>query len=651
MNESKFFMSIDFNVLNHLGINLYSNIAAVLSEAVANAYDADASEISIDIINQDEIVITDNGCGMNVDDINDKFLKVGYQKRSEKDDLITPLYNRKPMGRKGIGKLSLMSIAKRIEIHTKKEAGIPEAFLLDVKKIEKLINEKSKEPYYPEEIVPYFTEIKGTKIILKDIRKNRTLSHPEKIRKDLARRFMLTTSNFKVKINGETLKLADREYFKNVIKIFKYGDCKIDFKKECSPSVQVEERPNSFLIDNNNNIVTGWIGYVEKAEFLKFDGNNNLNKISVLAKGKVGQEDILGDLHNSSMFTNYLIGEIEANFLDGDKDLATSSREGYQKESNEYIELFQFIRREVAYIGTDWNKHKENDGLNKAVAIEPYINTWFESLEGDEKSAAKKILGNINRIVIDESKRKEITKYGILAFEKLKYSKNLSLIENLQPENIIAAGKVLRGVDAVEGSMYYQIVKTRLDIIDKFESITNEDSREKVIQQYLFEHLWLLDPSWERPTSNETMERSIKKIFNEEVSLTKAEQDARLDICFKDFAGKLVVVELKKYRREITTGELHEQTAKYSSGVEKCLKREGKSRHYEIIFILGKDVKTTNSKEEKERQSASLKLYNTRIVFYDELISNARNAYKSYLDAKVKINSIIKLFEKLETKE
>jgi hypothetical protein len=32
-------MTVDLNVLGHLGINLYSNIAAVLTEAVANAWD------------------------------------------------------------------------------------------------------------------------------------------------------------------------------------------------------------------------------------------------------------------------------------------------------------------------------------------------------------------------------------------------------------------------------------------------------------------------------------------------------------------------------------------------------------------------------------------------------------------------------------
>lgn len=36
--ENKFIMSLSLNVLNHLGINLYSNIPAVLSEIVANSW-------------------------------------------------------------------------------------------------------------------------------------------------------------------------------------------------------------------------------------------------------------------------------------------------------------------------------------------------------------------------------------------------------------------------------------------------------------------------------------------------------------------------------------------------------------------------------------------------------------------------------------
>ncbi len=66
---SKYEMNVDLNVLNHLGINLYTKIPAVLSEAVANAYDADATEVKINICS-DCVTISDNGNGMSNSEVN-----------------------------------------------------------------------------------------------------------------------------------------------------------------------------------------------------------------------------------------------------------------------------------------------------------------------------------------------------------------------------------------------------------------------------------------------------------------------------------------------------------------------------------------------------------------------------------------------------
>jgi len=40
MSSQDYTLTLDLNVLNHLGINLYSNVPAVLSEVVANSWDA-----------------------------------------------------------------------------------------------------------------------------------------------------------------------------------------------------------------------------------------------------------------------------------------------------------------------------------------------------------------------------------------------------------------------------------------------------------------------------------------------------------------------------------------------------------------------------------------------------------------------------------
>src|SRR4051794_19130562 len=106
-------MTITLNVLEHLGINLYSSTPAVLSEAVANAWDANARHVDIEInAIEGRIVITDDGDGMTEEEINKKFLMVGYHRReSGGNEATTNRLGRHVMGRKGIGKLSLFAIA------------------------------------------------------------------------------------------------------------------------------------------------------------------------------------------------------------------------------------------------------------------------------------------------------------------------------------------------------------------------------------------------------------------------------------------------------------------------------------------------------------------------------------------------------------
>lgn len=647
----KFRMSIDFNVLNHLGINLYSNIPAVLSEAVANAYDADATKVNIQI-KSDCVIIEDDGSGMTSNDINDKYLLVGYQKRNKENPLcVTPIYKRRYMGRKGIGKLSLMSIANIIEVYTIKD-GEKSAFRIKVSDIAKLIKDGSKDPYEPEEIDIDETIDKGTKIVLKEIRNNRTLTKPDKIKTELARRFVVFNNSFEIKINNEEITFADRKYFDKVVKIFKYGEPKIDINPQLSffdDNLKIEERNCEIEIKGEKHKIIGWIGYVQKSDELK-EGAMSLNKISILTNGKLGQEDILQELHNTSMFTNYIIGEIEANFLDGEKDLSTSNREGYQKDNVEYEALFSFLSGEIRHIGADWNKHKENQGVEAAIEIEPKIKTWYDSLEGDEKAHAKKLLGRVNTLITDESQRKDFTKYGILAFEKMRLRKSLSTIDKFDDATFAALPIIFQGINDLEESMYYQIVKQRMEIIDVFEGITEQHQKEKVLQEYLYKNLWLLDPSWERPTSTEAMETSLKKLFDEEVSLTEEEEKSRLDIRFKNFAGKVVVVELKRYDRVVNLGEIVNQVGKYKSGIEKILRKQNPNTapYFEIIVLIGQYIKGYESIDGQETVKNTLEPLNARVVYYDGLISDARNAYSAYFAQKDKLNPILDIFSEID---
>ena len=81
--SNEYRMSISLNVLNHLGLHLYSNTPAVLSEVIANAWDADATSVNVNFdLDAKTITVTDDGHGMDLDDINQKYLYVGFKKKS-----------------------------------------------------------------------------------------------------------------------------------------------------------------------------------------------------------------------------------------------------------------------------------------------------------------------------------------------------------------------------------------------------------------------------------------------------------------------------------------------------------------------------------------------------------------------------------------
>lgn len=110
--EKKLTFNISLSVLNHLGRNLYRNVITVLGEAISNSWDADASNVWITIDKEHNcMTIVDDGDGMNFDDFQNKFLKIGYSKRRN-GRYRTPS-GRPFIGRKGIGKLALLSCAKK----------------------------------------------------------------------------------------------------------------------------------------------------------------------------------------------------------------------------------------------------------------------------------------------------------------------------------------------------------------------------------------------------------------------------------------------------------------------------------------------------------------------------------------------------------
>ena len=654
MSEKVYKMTISLNVLNHLGINLYSNIPAVLSEVVANSWDADAEVVDISI-GEDEITIEDNGCGMTYDDINDKYLHVGYERRNRPEEAITPKHKRPVMGRKGIGKLSLFSIADTIEIQTSKN-GSKNGFFMSAEKIRELLKDsENNKDYHPEPLPEGQITIdkQGTRLTIRELKKG-TRTTPGTLRKRLARRFGIIGAeyDFIVNIGGDPIGVDDRDYFHKIQYLWHYGENSEKYVGYCRTEKlrQNEKRPNK-IGSRGEYEVSGWIGSVENSGDLK-DGQDNLNKIVIMVRGKLAQEDILEDFVEGGMYTKYLMGEIHADFLDTDEgvDSATTSRQEIKKDDPRYIALKKWVLGELKNIQSNWTNYRNEEGTKWALEV-PAINEWFDGLGTDNRRHARSLFGKLNQLSLDSDEEKRILlSHAVLAFESFRYKENLDALEDISPENIQALSVVFSNFDDIEASLYHRITRMRLSIIDTLKEHVSDVALEKVIQQHLYDHLWLLDPSWDRATETPLMEGNVSKEWGKiDAGLSDEEKRGRVDIKYKNPHGKHVIIELKKADVLLKATELIDQVDKYRIALKKILRAAGKiNEPVEVVCLVGRRLKDWSEPDEEDKSIQMLATQDIRVVQYQQLIEDAYRAYKVYLDTGIETGKVTKLIQSIE---
>lgn len=645
-NEPKYKMTIGLSVLEHLGVGLYSNVPAVLSEAVANAWDADAENVYINIDpDKGEIVICDDGIGMTANDINEKYLKVGYKKREREPNRgITPQFRRPPMGRKGIGKLSLFSIADIIEVHSVKD-GEANAFRMNSEEIRAKIVSETGDDYFPEALPEELIHIeRGTRIKLTKLKK-RINRADEFLRKRLARRFsIIGKDNFNIKIDDNIISAKDRDYYQSIQYLWYFGNASQHFKEICSNAVDTRHTPAT--VDSEKDFqISGWIGTVKKQNQIY----EAINGIVIFANGKLVHENLLKDMKEGGVFTKYIIGEIDADYLDSDdEDIITSARQSLLEDHPRFIQLKKFVQKGVIReIGTNWQRWRREAGARKTLTDRPNIKRWYDRLEGDQKDQAKNLFGKIEALdEVNEADKKEFYKSSIFAFERLAITHQLSILNNLETErDFERISEIFGNLTDLARVHYYDIAKMRVNIIKKFKELVDENTKEKVIQKHIFNSLWLLDPSWERAATNSRMEETVKKEFDKVADkLSDEEKKARIDIRYQTVAGKHVIIELKRYSVPTNIYELLAQMKKYKNALQKCLPRFGDAYNnmaIETISITGKRPRTDDVDRLLIADGA-------RWMTYDDLIENALNSYQDYLKAEKRISELVQIIESID---
>jgi Histidine kinase-, DNA gyrase B-, and HSP90-like ATPase len=522
-------LTISRLTIDKLGVKLYDKASAVVAELIANSYDADATEVLVELplgtelASKDsatkqpvdkgyEITVTDNGHGMTPDEARRFYLKVGRDRRENPDQGARSRIKQRPvMGRKGIGKLSPFGICKRIEVlssggdEVKGKGYLTTHFFLDFDVIVQdtdapveLETGKQDGTYRPKP---------GTTIRLRSFLPKR-VPNREVFRRQIAVRYALADPGFLIKLRN-TREKPPEEFNVEQFQVQLLEGSRVDVKERPVPVAEEEGAPVEELLP-----VTGWVGLAKEAY-----KNEEMAGVRIYARGKIVATT--RDFEQPAGFTgeftmrSYLVGEIHADWLDDDsgedlirtdrqsilwdsergralrtwgttliKEVAAASRKPRRvRKSKLFMEKARIAERAAARYG------EEETVIEAAVNLGNQIGAFA----AEDELADDDYVDGLAKVILAVAPHQSL----VTAFKQISQQEDATL-----DELITLFGKTR----IAEMASYSQIADERVRSVRELqEKINAPGASESDLQLLIASAPWLIRPDWTVLTQNQAL--------------------------------------------------------------------------------------------------------------------------------------------------
>lgn len=604
-------MRFDLNVLQHLGLRMYSSLPAVISEYVANAWDAWATEVNIEMSQEEQmspeytISIEDDGIGMTKEEVNSQFLVVGRNRRQAegKDYTEKDGRRREVMGRKGIGKLAGFGIADVVSIRTCKDGEFVE-FELDYGEMKREAEQdKEATTTYRPRIVDegQTSENSGTRVLLTDLdRENRPRA--KYVRQRLARRFSVIGDDFSMKVNGDEVTGDERNLKERCEFVRTYDDLSIG--------------------GDRNNSISGWIGTLPKPTPENVQGG-----VAVMARGKTVQKPITFGVAEGGvrgqMALQYLVGEIHADFLDDDEDLIATHRSQVLWDKPRAENLRDFIVSEIEEICSQWPERRREEQMEDLREEESY-ERYIKPLDDRERELADTFLGELaKKGDYDDETLGEMASYVSSGVQQKSFQKLLKEIENSDISNTDRLVELFDQYEVLDAMNSLRIVRGRFHAIQKFEQLIEEgESDLKDLHGFVSDNPWIIDPRWDY------LDEELKIRDEIQLNFDNIEQESRVGFITLGDSDSLRLVDIRKTDYIIQKSDL-DQFKEYIDYLRSTKNMEPVSGRDVEGYIIARDIADTRAVESEVRR---MKMDDMRIRTFDEIKDIARRSHKAFLD-------------------
>jgi hypothetical protein len=542
MGNKKLHLKFHGRIIDHLGIQMYQSPTAAIAELIANAWDADAEEVSITLPGQldDEavIVIKDNGVGMTFQECEDRYLNVGFGRRDQNPDEHTAEKSRPILGRKGIGKFAGFGIAEIIKVETiSKLTGEKTVFELN---IHNLRGEKYVDTGKEIDVTEYLGRSNkrkadhGTIITLMAL----TLGHrpsPAIFARSMARRFLLhqRVADFKVQINDTPLPEAEE-------------GGKVEFTFPAS--YRDEEKPKGMKVVNEWAEEKLTNGKQIKWKFHFYEkpiDDEELQGISVFSRGKLAQAPFffnlsggLGGQHGQE----YLSGQVQADYLDEmEADIISPERQRVNWEHSESMPLLKWGQKRVKELLVLWRNRRGEERLRTLEEKVAEFTSRLDKLPSTEQRTVKKALRQLAQIAaLNNQQFEDLGNAVLTAWEQGRLHE---VIFGISESDDLSEGdflKLLIEAQILTALNTAEAVKTKLLTIGGLKLRIEKRELENAVRDYISEHPWLIAPRWDTYRIEKGVKHLVESVAKE-AGLKDQGWEGRVDLVLSSGSDLLIL--------------------------------------------------------------------------------------------------------------
>ena len=539
-------LSYHGRIIDHLGIQMYQSPVAAVAEVVSNSWDADAENVWIELPRRmdagAEISIRDDGIGMTFGECEERYLRVGWQRRGNDPNELTAGKQRPILGRKGIGKFAGFGIAQRITVATvSRETGERTVFELDLAKLraDEYVAEGGEIP-----VGEYKGPSKGRKgrhgtvVTLGGLAMRRRPSRTT-FAAAMARRFLLTqrAADFSVFVNGKPLPKREPG-----------GRAQFTFPAEYTK----DEAPEGLEAEDGWGVERLPDGPQVRWQILFYRSPINvpeLRGISVFAKGKLAQSPFffnlsggLGGQHG----LEYMSGKVEADYVDSlPDDLIATERQRINWQHEAVAELLEWGQERVQQLLRIWQNRRNEGRIQK---IEDRISEFeprIGKLGPSERQVVRRALVGLVRVPHMEDE--DVTHVGNALLTAWEQGRLHDLIQRISEGDTSSEGGLLALLGEAEVLTALNIaeaVRTKILTVGGLKLQIERGELEAAVRDYIAKQPWLISPEWE----TFQVERSIPTVLREaaqEANLTGEDWNGRVDLTLRG-GDQLLVLEFMR---------------------------------------------------------------------------------------------------------